>query len=332
MVIKEELVELTGDFRLAIVLQQMIYWSERIKDVDKYIQEEVERFRKYSLNQEDVPKIELSNGWIYKKSEELSEETMIGVLPKAMRGYLKALSDKGWLSERKNPNIPMDRTYQYRVNLIKIQQDLLRLGYALEGYRVDLTFISAKSENDVSYFPKDNTNGEKENRKGEKENRKGEKERAIPKTTTKTTPETNLVVDVVANPTETKLIIHFESNICQLKATPMKKYLKVTQTYSNEFIVALIDYCATINTESYAGFEIALNNFVQGGADTPGKLEKAIEDFRNSKNKKPQKKTTAQEKKKGNFNTDPSSYQEANEANINMLEKLSQIRGNDVEV
>ena len=32
VVIKEELVELTGDFVKAVLLQQMLYWSERVQD------------------------------------------------------------------------------------------------------------------------------------------------------------------------------------------------------------------------------------------------------------------------------------------------------------
>ena len=49
VVIKEELVELTGDFRPALILNQFIYWSERMYDADKYIMEEKERALK-SLN------------------------------------------------------------------------------------------------------------------------------------------------------------------------------------------------------------------------------------------------------------------------------------------
>ena len=40
VVIKEELVELTGDFRPALILNQFIYWIEKMYDTDKYILEE----------------------------------------------------------------------------------------------------------------------------------------------------------------------------------------------------------------------------------------------------------------------------------------------------
>jgi len=155
-IIKEELVELTGDYKLAIVLNQMIYWSQRVKDFDEFIQEEKERYEKFSGQALIYNE---TNGWIYKKAEQLANETLMRVKPKAMRIYLQALVDKGWLSQRRNPYLQLDRTLQYRVNISKIQSDLLKLGYTLEGYSFDL-----------SNFPKENTTVEKENTKGEKEN------------------------------------------------------------------------------------------------------------------------------------------------------------------
>jgi hypothetical protein len=42
VVIKEELVALTGDIIEAIILNQFLYWSERVEDFDKFIMEEKE--------------------------------------------------------------------------------------------------------------------------------------------------------------------------------------------------------------------------------------------------------------------------------------------------
>ena len=61
-VIKEELVGLTGDFVKAVLLNQFIYWSERVRDFDKFIAEEKRRMEAIG---EDVG-IEKQNGWIYK--------------------------------------------------------------------------------------------------------------------------------------------------------------------------------------------------------------------------------------------------------------------------
>ena len=134
VVIKEELVELTGDFIKAALLNQFIYWSERVKDFDKFIQEERSRVESdgKELN------IDLQNGWIYKKSEELSKETMLNMTAKSIRNHVKELVGRGFLSERTNPKFKWDKTMQYRVNLTKIQDELHKINYHLEGYKVSI--------------------------------------------------------------------------------------------------------------------------------------------------------------------------------------------------
>lgn len=67
VVVKEELVALTGKVDHAIVLNQFIYWSERVKDVDAYLKEEMERIRQFSdgsIENEDDIRENLTNGWI----------------------------------------------------------------------------------------------------------------------------------------------------------------------------------------------------------------------------------------------------------------------------
>jgi hypothetical protein len=124
-VIREEWVALTGDYKKAIVLGQLIYWSERVRDRALYQAEERERYlhpeKEHTLN----------HGWFYKRAEVLSEETMMGVKPKAMREYVKFLVKQGWLDE-KRPVDTLDRTLYYRANLVKIHRDILQLGYTLK--------------------------------------------------------------------------------------------------------------------------------------------------------------------------------------------------------
>lgn len=132
VVIKEELVELTGDFRPALILNQFIYWSERMYDADKYIMEEKER----ALKEDLIVNIDESKGWIYKTAEELSEEIMTGMSKSTVGRYIKQLVEKGYLIQRRNPKYKWDKTYQYRVNLYKIQLDLGKMGYVLEGYKL----------------------------------------------------------------------------------------------------------------------------------------------------------------------------------------------------
>jgi len=134
VVIKEELVELTGDFIKAVLLNQFIYWSERVKDFDKFIQEERSRVE----NDGKELNIDLQNGWIYKKSEELSKETMLNMTAKSIRNHVKELVNRGFLSERTNPKFKWDKTMQYRVNLTKIQDELYKINYHLEGYKVSI--------------------------------------------------------------------------------------------------------------------------------------------------------------------------------------------------
>ena len=132
VVIKEELVELTGGFIPAIILNQFLYWSERMFDTDKYIREEKDRAEKFDTN----VSIDESNGWIYKTSTELNEELMIGISVSTMRKYIKQLVEAGFILERKNPKYKWDKTMQYRVNLYKVQLELGKLGYVLEGYKL----------------------------------------------------------------------------------------------------------------------------------------------------------------------------------------------------
>lgn len=153
-VIKEELVVLTGDFKKAIVLNQMIYWSERVNDYDKFIADEIERSHR-AMGREEIEQSEKieevedafkTHGWIYKTAEDLSEETMMGVAKSTMGTYINELVDKKWLDKRKNPKWKGDNTFQYRVDILKVQRDLFKLGYALEGYKLLPNLVETNDE------------------------------------------------------------------------------------------------------------------------------------------------------------------------------------------
>ncbi len=77
---------------------------------------------------------DLEHGWIYKSIKELREEIMINLSESSLLKYIYQLISKDYLIRRTNPRIKFDRTYQYRLNLIKIQRDLNKLGYNLKGY------------------------------------------------------------------------------------------------------------------------------------------------------------------------------------------------------
>lgn len=183
-VIKEELVMLTGDFTKAILLNQFIYWSEKVKDFDKFIGEEKKRME---LEGQNI-NIEKQNGWIYKTAEELSEETMLGLTPKTMRRHMKELIDNGWLDERNNPKYSWDRTKQYRVDIAKIQKDLQNIGYVLEGYALQMQGEEKKN----AIGKKEKCIGQKGKiKEEEKKNRTRKKEKAIPEITTEITTKIN---------------------------------------------------------------------------------------------------------------------------------------------
>ena len=140
VVIKEELVVLTGDIFKAVILNQFLYWSERVKDFDKFISEEKVRAERHGEN----VVIDLQNGWIYKTAEELVEETMLGVSAVTMRSHIKKLVDMGYLLERTNPLYKWDKTKQYRVELNKIEAGLQEIGYFLQGYKTETKIISSE--------------------------------------------------------------------------------------------------------------------------------------------------------------------------------------------
>ena len=130
VVIKEEFVALTGDHVEAVILAQLEYWHARPKEIDRYILEE----RSRGQGEGDVEGIRLTEGWIYKKSEELIEETMLQISRQSMRRKLQKLVAAGWVLERHNPHHRYDQTLQYRLDLWKIREDLRGLGYELQGW------------------------------------------------------------------------------------------------------------------------------------------------------------------------------------------------------
>lgn len=138
VIIKEEFVQLLNSYQLAIVLNQILYWQERVWDFDKYQKQIYERWADIpddAGGYESYSKY-LTNGWIYKKAEELSEECLTGWSHVTTRKYLSDLVELGYLEQRSNPNIKWDRTLQYRVNIKRLYVDLQKMGFSLEGWKI----------------------------------------------------------------------------------------------------------------------------------------------------------------------------------------------------
>lgn len=142
-VIREGLYSLTTDSTEALILNQFIYWSERISDKKQYLIEENKR--KHVKNMSNS---ELTHGFIYKSATELKGEIMSEKSVNTISRKLSSLVKKGFLTRRKNPKNAYDRTYQYRVNQILISKELEKLGFNPLDYLVNLdclNYIDTKS-------------------------------------------------------------------------------------------------------------------------------------------------------------------------------------------
>ncbi|WP_444684625.1 hypothetical protein [Alkalicoccus luteus] len=126
IVLKEELAAITGDYKLAMVLNQMMYWSRRTKNRD---------------------------GWVYKSGQELAEDMLMNVSAYSMRTYLKKLTQLGLMEERRNPVMKWDKTMQYRVCWETIQAAVLTAGYSWEEEPVSNERNSASRENNAAAIP-----------------------------------------------------------------------------------------------------------------------------------------------------------------------------------
>lgn len=128
-VIREEFVALTGNPFIAVILNQLLYWTKRLPDFDHLMEEE------FSSPLPLTPSCEC--GWFYKTSNELTEETLLCLSRYTMRNYLRFLIEEGWISERLSPQNKWNKTTQYRVNLRQLQISLHALGYTLPNFTKD---------------------------------------------------------------------------------------------------------------------------------------------------------------------------------------------------
>ena len=135
----EEYISLTKDLRAALLLNQCVYWMERTQDYDLFLTEEYENNPNCN-----VP---YRHGWFYKSYEAFNDECMLGTSKSTIARMLTSFVEHGWLERRHRKTSTFDQTYEYRVNLTKLQSDLLTLGYVLDNYKIDLILLkSGKQE------------------------------------------------------------------------------------------------------------------------------------------------------------------------------------------
>ena len=105
----EEFTALTKSYDLAVLLNQMMYWTQQTKDFDLMLLEEV-----YIQLDESMPPC---FGWIRKPAEKFLTEIYIPVSRMTMRRYLKSLMDQGWIRIRATSFSEWDKSTEYRVNI-----------------------------------------------------------------------------------------------------------------------------------------------------------------------------------------------------------------------
>lgn len=183
-VIRKELVTLTGNHYTALVLNQLLYWTERVKDFDLFLKEE-KQFQSSSQD-EELP----CHGWIYKTANDLIAETLLCIDRTTMRRYLTFLVKKGWVFSRTNPSNKWDRTTQYRVNLGKIKDDLLTLGFHLPGSCVKEVLHDITSLKPVETLREHDTPSKEDPALSKKEYPRSKEEDSPSYPYTETTPKT----------------------------------------------------------------------------------------------------------------------------------------------
>ena len=140
VVLKEEFVAITESLEGALILAQMCYWSERIYDIDQFLEEECREYAESNSLKH--------HGWIRKSAKQLAEDMNWAMCGRTIQRHFEHLVNLKFLDKRTNPNpaYKFDRSYQYRVNFCEIQKALKSKGYRLSGYKVTECFDTQDCE------------------------------------------------------------------------------------------------------------------------------------------------------------------------------------------
>jgi hypothetical protein len=119
----------------AIILNQLLYWTQNINQSDELIRQQVATFKKMGMEKEanEIAKL-IRNGWFYKDSKELADELM-QIKKTQVNKYLNQLEEKKFF--KSVPFSPTKRTRYIKVNVRYIRDELAKLGYTLEGFVFD---------------------------------------------------------------------------------------------------------------------------------------------------------------------------------------------------
>jgi hypothetical protein len=133
--VKEAYSAITDDMLEAVVLNQMIYWSERVNDFDQFIAEEKSQ---QNMDSEASNASSMLHGWIRKSAADMKAEIMSKDSSRTVSRKLDNLVSKGFLFRRHNPEYQYDHKYQYRINFKAILPALETCGLTLDGYKANL--------------------------------------------------------------------------------------------------------------------------------------------------------------------------------------------------
>lgn len=133
VMIKEELISLTGDPISAAVIEKMLYWSDVIRESDQNTWDAAETQEKIgNFEKAQELKQNLRDGWFWKSAAELHTEIMLSS-KRTIERRLKKLVENGWFFRKRDGN-DTHRAYWYKANIDKIRADLQSMGFALEGF------------------------------------------------------------------------------------------------------------------------------------------------------------------------------------------------------
>lgn len=139
--LKEEFTEICRDAKgrpdlaAALVLQQLQYLQQGVKDADKYIDEEEGRAEKYPRRVDAW-----GHGWFKRSAPQLAED-MFGVFSESgVRGAIRRLQALGILLIREGSN-PWDRTRELRLDLVRLAVMLAATGRLPEQRWLELGIV-----------------------------------------------------------------------------------------------------------------------------------------------------------------------------------------------
>lgn len=262
----------------AVIFQQIHYWLEINKKTKNNFKE-----KKY---------------WTYNSIKKWHEDEFDFLSLRTVERTLKSLENDGLLICKTFNKMAGDKTKWYTIDYEKLL-DVCEKKLGVKKEKSKKMSVNGKlgakaKKEKINTIQPNWQNGEPYNQIGGMvqpnwQNGTANLAEAIPEITTKTSTETTLSS---SNPIDV-----FEKNICKLGVRTKEKFLNLIKDESAEYVLAVIDYQANINTTSYKGFEIGFENFKSNNIHTQQDLKVFLENYKKRKNQNKQFSINKKEKK-----------------------------------